>query len=165
MCLSCLIVSGLNFHGPGLVLSESTRYYPVAEVEETVAVPLKWELGDKTLVQIDLSSLNPESGSLDVMTLYKYLVTLERVKRVTTYDLSYSECARKLQGAGDSFDVKPKNAHAYKCMPDLTKAMTCKTVFFNSAQVIESGKGLLTVFRFRSLDLLSSRSFCIFVSK
>ena len=122
------------------------------EVDASVAVPLKWELGDKTLVQIDLSSLNPETGSFDVMTLYKYLVTIERQKRVTTYDLSYSECARKLQGAGDSFDVKVKNAHAYKCMPDLSKTMTCKTVFFNSFQVVQAGHGLVTVFRFRSLN-------------
>ena len=122
-------------------------------MDETIGVPLKWDLGDKTLVQVDLSSLNPESGSFDVMTLYKYLVTLERVKRVTSYELSYSECARKLQGAGDSFDVKAKNAHSYKCMPDLTKAMTCKTIFFNSFQTIEAGHGLVTVFRFRSFIL------------
>ena len=115
------------------------------------AVPLKWDpLGDKTPIQVDMASLNPEQGgSFDVMTLYKYLLTLERVKRVTSYEISYSKCTRKVEGGQDNFLVEPSTPHACKCMADLTKALTCKTIFFNSAAVIAEGVGLISVFRFR----------------
>ena len=128
------------------------RYVPAQEIEDDLFVPLKWEpSGDKTLIQVDMASLNPEQGgSFEVMSLYKYLLTLERIKKVTSYELSYSKCSRKVDGGQDSFQVEASSSQSYKCLPDLQKSLTCKTCFFNSAKVIEDGAGLLVVFRWRA---------------
>ena len=72
-------------------------------------VPLRWPIGDKTLVQIDNSSVNAEDTSTSIMTLYRYMTMLERVKRVSSYGLSYSQCTRN----GVEFKVELSDPHKY----------------------------------------------------
>ena len=47
-------------------------------------------LKEKTIVQIDMSTLQPDSTTFDTMSIYKYLLLLEKHKKVTAYDLSYA---------------------------------------------------------------------------
>ena len=105
--------------------------------------------GDRSLVQIEMSSLQPENAGFEVMTLYKYLVTLERTKRITQYDVSYSEVSRRVGSGQDGFDVAQKNGHMYKTMADVSKPATCKTFFHDSAKVIKDSTSLQAIFRFR----------------
>lgn len=122
---------------------------PLTAESEGKNVPMEFPEGDRSLIQVDMSSLQPENTGCEVMSLYKYLVNLERSKRVTQYDVSYSEITRK-QGPGqDGFEVSQKNGHMYKTMADLTKALTCKTFFHDSAKVIKDSLGLQAMFRFR----------------
>ena len=44
-------------------------------------LPLTWERGDKSLVQIDHSSINPENTNFEVMSLYRLLVLLEKKRK------------------------------------------------------------------------------------
>ncbi|CAL1152126.1 unnamed protein product [Cladocopium goreaui] len=73
----------------------------------------------KLPIQIDMQSLNADMTSFDIMSLYKYLTTVERQKRVTTHSVSYTEITRLSSSSGqDSFKVEPKNAHFYQTIPD-----------------------------------------------
>lgn len=96
------------------------RYQPVVSGEplDEKSVLLKWEQGDKTPVQIDMSSLNPDNSSQEVMTAYKYLTTLEKQKKVTTYEISYSNVSRCSDSNGDGFKMEVKSAHLYRTIPD-----------------------------------------------
>ena len=108
-----------------------------------------WKKGDKTLVSIDMSSLNPETVGFETMSIYKYLVTIEKQKRVTKYDISYSECKRAGNGGGDSFDISVKNGHSFKTLADTSKALTCKSFFHESFTRVEASSVIETIFRFR----------------
>ena len=130
------------------------RYVPwdpnMDDAEKGKHVNLHWDQGDRTIMQVDMSSLQPESTAYETMTAYKYFLLLEKHKRVTTYDVSYSTCVRKPGGSGpDGFELGPKDPHCYKTQVDLTKTLTCKTIFWDSAFKIEQSKGLISVFRFR----------------
>ena len=118
-----------------LVILQPVRYIPTSEVpaeEEARAVPMKWAQGDRTAVQIDMSSLNPESNTFEVMTLYKFLVTLEKQKRVTSYAISYTECARAVESGNDTFKVELKTPHGYKTLPEpwLCQPRCCENLRF-----------------------------------
>ncbi|CAK9000441.1 unnamed protein product, partial [Durusdinium trenchii] len=129
------------------------RYVPVepgASAEEEGKYPgLDWEDGDKTTIQVDTSSLQPESTAQETMTIYKYLLMLERTKKVTEYSLSYSVRTRRATSGADGFDIAAKNKHTYKTLPDLSKPLTCKSVFHDCAPRVKASKACLTVFRFR----------------
>ena len=126
------------------------RYQPfdaAATDDEAKSVKLSWSEGDKTTVQIDMSTLQPDSTTFDTMSIYKYLLLLEKHKKVTAYDLSYTQCSRV--SGSEGFNIAPKDLHVYKTMPDLTKALTCKSVFWDCALSVKKSHGLLDVFRYR----------------
>ena len=130
------------------------RYFPydasVTPEEEGKQVKLSWDEGDKAIIQVDMSSLQPESNALETMTVYKYLLLLEKHKRVTSYEISYSTCKRRDSASGgDGFEIAPKELQVYKTTPDLTKQLTCKSVFWDCFAKVKSSSTLLTVFRFR----------------
>lgn len=129
------------------------RYAPydasVPEAEQGKYVKLSWDDGDKTVVQIDMSSVNHESTVAELMTCYRYLLMIEKTKRVTSYDISYTTCSRKVGQGGDGFDIKPQNLHCYQTSPDLSKPLTCKSIFWDSAVKVKESKALMTCFRFR----------------
>ena len=99
-------------------------------------VPVQWPEGDRTPVQIDQSSIdaNASSTSVETMTLYKYLVVLERVKRVSTYLVSYATVERLTADSSDTFKVVPKDLHKYKPVPDMARAISCKRFFGDCEQ-------------------------------
>ncbi|CAK9008227.1 unnamed protein product [Durusdinium trenchii] len=128
------------------------KYQPVVAEESCDAkqnVMFDWSQGDRTAIQVDMSSLNPESSAFEVMSLYKYLITLEKSKKVTQYELSYCEIQRQVDASGDTFKVQPKNMHSYRTMPDTSKPLTCKSAFYDSATRIADSKALLCIFRYR----------------
>ena len=120
------------------------------DAEQGKRVNLHWDQGDLAIMQVDMSSLQPESTAYETMTAYKYFLLLEKRKRVTTYNVSYCTCVRKPGGSGpDGFELGPKDPHCYQTQVDLTKTLTCKTILWDSAFKIEQSKGLISVFRFR----------------
>ncbi|CAE7836491.1 unnamed protein product [Symbiodinium sp. CCMP2592] len=125
------------------------RYVP--EDAPDHGVPVLWPQGDETPVQIDMSSVDPNAAStcVETMTLYKYLVLLERQKRVSTYTLSYSAVERITADNSDTFKIEPKDLHKYKPVPDPAKAVTCKGFFGDCEQTVADSSIVRTVFRFR----------------
>lgn len=119
----------------------------MAAPEEGVLV--EWPDSDKSLISVDHSSINPESTSTEVMTLYRYLVLLERQKKITKYDLSYSEISRLSGSDTDGFSVKINQGHKFKVMNDATKAASCKTWFGDSVSKVETSSTVQKVFRVR----------------
>ena len=111
----------------------------MAEDAPEKGVSVLWPQGDETPVQIDMASIDPNAGSTSVetMTLYKYLVLLERQKRVSTYNVSYTTVERITTDNSDTFKVEPKDLHKYKPLPDPAKAITCKGFFGESEQSIQ----------------------------
>ena len=132
-------ISGLNFR--------DVRFIPAATEEDGLL--FDWPAGDKTLIQIDHGSINPEANNTEIMSLYRYLVLLERQKKVTKYDLSYSDITRQNGGDTDGFQVKISNGHKFKVMNDAGKTPTCKTWFGDSLSMVESSDVVQKVFRFR----------------
>lgn len=111
---------------------------------------VKWKLADKTLIQVDMASLSAENNSFDVMTLYRYLTLLERSKKVTKYDLSYSEVTRASDGGQqDGFDVKVTTPHRFKPIGEGNKAPSCKSFFADCISQVEASNIVEGVFRFR----------------
>ena len=82
------------------------------------------------------------------MTLYRYLVKLEREKRITTYQVSYSEISRSNSDGNDEFQVKVQNGHMYKRTFHTSNAVNCKSFFRNSFKAVQSSHLVMTVFRF-----------------
>ena len=106
-------------------------------------LPLTWEQGDKSLVQIDHSSINPENTNFEVMSLYRLLVLLEKKKKIQKYDVSAGE---------DGFDVSVKSAMKFvsvEVKSENEKARTSKSWFFNNFGKLESSPIIKPVFRFK----------------
>ena len=107
----------------------------MSESPQEAGVELTWSQGDKTLVQIDHSSIVPENGHIETTTLYRVLILLEKTKRVTEFKLSYSQCVREDSGASgqDTFKVTLVEQNKYKCLSESGRGVTCKGFFFPSA--------------------------------
>lgn len=121
----------------------------MAEADLGKYVQLTWDDGDKTMMQIDMASINHESTAAELMSAYRYLLMLEKTKRVTSYDVSYTACKRKEGQGGDGFDIRPHNKHSYLCSPDLSKPLTMKSVFWDMAVKVRESPWVFTSFRFR----------------
>lgn len=110
---------------------------------------LEWPDSDKSLIQVDHGSINPESTNTEVMSIYRYMVLLERQKKITKYELSYSEVSRLSGGDTDGFSVKISQGHKFKTMNDASKAASCKTWFGDSISAVEASTMVSKVFRVR----------------
>ena len=110
---------------------------------------MDWEKGDKTLIQVDHSSISPDNGNTEIMTVYRYLVLLERHKKVTKYDMSYAQVSRLTGTDSDGFSVSANNSHKFRVMNDASKAPSCKTWFGDSIAQVASSNIVQKVFRFR----------------
>ena len=123
----------------------SPRYIPVSYAEE--GLPVEWEKGDKTLIQVDYSSISPENGNTKVMTIYRYLVLLERQKKITQYTISYAEISRQASADTDGFSVKVSNGHTFKVLNNSSKPATCKTWFGDCLTEVAASSTVQKVFR------------------
>eukprot|EP00435_Cladocopium_sp_Y103_P021182 s564_g5.t1 len=123
------------------------KFIPVAAPEEGLL--LEWPDSDKTMIQVDHGSINPESTNTEVMSIYRYMVLLERQKKITKYELSYSEVTRLSGGDTDGFSVKISQGHKFKTMNDSSKAASCKTWFGDSISAVEASPTVSKVFRVR----------------
>ena len=82
----------------------SGKYFP-SDVDDA-GVALVWPRGDQSILQVDMSGLKPETTNIETMTLYKYLYTLERNKKVTEHKFSYSNIKRlESDSEKDKFEV------------------------------------------------------------
>ncbi|CAK9035455.1 unnamed protein product [Durusdinium trenchii] len=128
------------------------KYVPAAELDTSMEgkfVAFDWSEGDRTLLQVDLQSVTPEQSGIETMTLYRYLVMLERQKRVTSYQISYADVGRVQSRAQDSFEITPKNSHLYRTMLDPSKPLTCKSFFHDAYVVCKNSAALMPIFRWR----------------
>ena len=121
--------------------------------EQSDGLAFDWPCGDRTLIQVDHSSISPESTNFEVMSLYRFLVHLERVKRLSEYKISYSDCARKVPttagaNVGDGFNVCIKEAQKYKPLSPDSK-VSAKSFFAPLMGAVESSEIVSKVFRFR----------------
>ncbi len=134
--------------------SDYLRY--IGASEQGPGLIFDWPAGDRTLIQVDHSSISPESTNLEVMSLYRFLVHLERVKRLSDYKISYSDCSRKAPSttgvnAGDGFNVCIKEAQKYKMLASNAPEarVTAKSFFGTLMDAVEASVILTKVFRFR----------------
>lgn len=126
------------------------RYVPAEAAEDSPVVPFGWPEGDATLIQIDMASLQPEATGYETMSAYKYLLKLEKLKKITKYELSYTEAKRcPVENGEDKFEMSVKNAHVYRCLPEKAKQPSCKGFFADLATSVKDGAAAMTVFRFR----------------
>ena len=115
-------------------------------------VQLKWSEGDKTLIQVEMAGLAPANTGFECMTLYRYLLLLEKQKKVTRYELSYTKCTRAPSSDGDladSFKVEIADPHKYKTMPDVDKTLSCKSFFHDLISAVDKSDAAQAVFRWR----------------
>lgn len=57
-----------------------------------------------------------DNTNFEVMSLYRYLVHLEKAKKITKYELSYSSVERKPTSEEDGFTVKLATPHKFKVL-------------------------------------------------
>ena len=129
----------------------ASRYVPTSEAGDGVA--LEWPEKDKTLVQVDQSSVTPESNQIQVMSLYRFLVQLERTKKLSVYQLSYSECTRKptntASGNSDGFEITLKDAQKYKSLAGADRTVTAKSFFAAIMAKVDQSAFIGKIFRWR----------------
>ena len=120
--------------------------------DASVGVEVAWPEGDKTMIQVDLSGICPQNTSCEVMSVYRYLMMLEKQKKVTKYDMSYTKCSRTPTSDGqlsDSFKIEIGDPHKFKTIPDLEKALSCKSFFHGLIGPAKDSEVIVTVFRWR----------------
>ena len=115
---------------------------------------VKWNvLSDKSLVQIDDSTMRQDATSISCMSLYKLLVTLEKVKKATEHRLSYVEVKRKEEGEElDGFHVTIRSAQKFKVLKNQNGQKdqpSGKNVFSRAIESVEGSSFLLVTFRWR----------------
>lgn len=126
-----------------------SRYVPTTDRAD--GIDFTWPHGDKTLVQIDHASIVPENTQVETVTMYKLLILLEKIKKVTAFKVSYSTCAREeaSQGASDSFKIVLTEQNKYKCLSESGKAVKGSNFFHKSIEKVKESKFVTPIFRFR----------------
>ena len=116
---------------------------------------VKWNVtSDKSLVQVDDSTLRADAASVSVMTLYKLLVALEKTKRITTHKVSYLDVKRKEESEEelDGFEVTVRSPQIFKPMKNPSgkeEKASGKNVFSRCMDSLGSSPALVVCFRFR----------------
>lgn len=100
------------------------------------------------MIQVDHSSIDPTSTQLEICSLYKFLTHLERVKKLTQYKLSYTDCSRATSGPAENFTVTIDQESKYKCL-GAEKAVSNKSFFSSCIEAVRSSEVLNAVFRWR----------------
>ncbi|CAE7238938.1 unnamed protein product [Symbiodinium sp. CCMP2592] len=143
----------LGGFGTGKLFELKRKFVPCTE--QCDGVDVKWANGDKTLVQAEMASISPQSGAnvCEVMTLYRYLTLLERSKKISKYELSYSKCTRSAasgsSGPSDAFNIEISEPHKFRVLPNLEQKMTCKSFFHNMIKQVEESDAICPIFRWR----------------
>ncbi|CAK9014208.1 Uncharacterized protein SCF082_LOCUS12250 [Durusdinium trenchii] len=114
-------------------------------------------LKDRTIVQLDETSLREScpTNSVLTMSLYKLIVTIEREKSAPDVKLSYMTAVRKtddtVEAGSDAFELTITQDMRFKCIEDsrASAKTTCKNVFSKCVQACESSTVIGTCFRFR----------------
>lgn len=83
-------------------------------------VGVKFDLpkGDKTTVQLDMSSVDPNQDKVQPMTLYAMLIMLEQKGLMVDHKMSYSRLARKAEAGSDKFEVNIPEKYVYRFLAD-----------------------------------------------
>ena len=93
---------------------------------------LAWPQGDKTMLQVDHSSISADNNHIEVMSLYRLLVLLETNKKVLEHKVSYTDVSRvndANSGSVDSFKVTLAERQKYICLKDTVKVVNMKNFF------------------------------------
>ena len=107
------------------------RYVPQDSPDHGLRVDLE---NDKSILQCDMSGVDPNNSAIDTLSLYRYLLLLERMKKVTKYNFTYMEVARKSgDNAVDGFTVAVTKQMKYRSELSEKKVppMTGKNYFPN----------------------------------
>jgi hypothetical protein len=132
-----------------------TGKYFSADTAEA-GVPLDFEAGDQTWIQVDTNGINPDTTAIETQTVYKYLVSLEKMKKVTDYKMSYLKLKRK-DGAGadvDGFTVEIEKNMKYSSVQigKLSTSTSCKSWYRTNGPAYEKSVGskfMLPIFRWK----------------
>eukprot|EP00438_Fugacium_kawagutii_P016842 Skav203801 [mRNA] locus=scaffold206:687751:698389:+ [translate_table: standard] len=121
--------------------------------DPTPGVAYKMNKGDASLVQFDESSLKPESSNIEVWSLYKMIVQVEKAKRLPKVNVSFLKVTRKADAESlDSFDVEVQVKMKYQPIGAGSGAkITCKNFFkeYVGEKGLDASKFIQPVFRFR----------------
>lgn len=127
-----------------------------AYVSTTDPAPgVKWNVdSDRSLVQIDDSTIRQDASSISTMSLYKLLITLEKTKRITEHRLSYIEAKRKEETEEDldGFNVVARSQQKFKMLRNPSgreEKPSGKNIFGRCVEAVEASPFLLVVFRWR----------------
>ena len=131
----------------------------VKDSETAEGVPYRFPLKDKTVVQVDESTLrdNCSSSSVATMSFFKLLILTERERGVTSHQVSYLSVQRQgddvLEAGMDGFSITPTQQMKFKCISDARNEqknkVTCKNFFAKCIGAVESSSLVGPAFRFR----------------
>lgn len=131
----------------------------VPDSDDSPGVPFSIPEGDKTTIQLDEVSFNPEAQGVSTMSLFKMLVRAEREKGLTQHRVSFLSIERKVDGAieagQDGFDVKVKLPQKFKCMRDPRATdssqdkISMKNIFAKALESTHGSQHIMHLFRYR----------------
>eukprot|EP00438_Fugacium_kawagutii_P035976 Skav213290 [mRNA] locus=scaffold2480:66200:67411:+ [translate_table: standard] len=138
----------------------SGQYVPNAD--GMPGLPVIFEGGDKTKVQLEESSIRKDSTATPCMTFYQLLILVERTFKVNAHKVSYTEVERAADDSGrDTFCVKLTKPMLFKFVDDdreeggeasakkPKKALTGKSIFRTAVEAVNKSPYIQSVFRFR----------------
>ena len=95
------------------------QWVPEAECSEP-GIPLTFQQGDKSTIQLDETSFSPEAQGYQTLSLYKLLLRAEAEKGIMEHKVSFLEIKRKesVQAGEDGFEVSIKTPMTFRCLRD-----------------------------------------------
>eukprot|EP00435_Cladocopium_sp_Y103_P036313 s1407_g9.t1 len=130
----------------------------VPDSDDSPGVPFIID-GDKTTIQLDEMSFNPEAQGVSTMSLFKLLVRAERERGLTQHRVSFLSIERKTDGAieagTDGFNVEIKTPQKFRCMKDPRAAesgqekVSMKNIFSKALESTRGSQYIMPLFRYR----------------
>ena len=141
----------------------------VCDADPSKGIPFEIK-GDRDLVEVDATSLDPSKSGFESNTFYGLLVQLEAAHGVTDHSVTWLKVSREQKGGTDKFNVETQTKMKYKLVsevpeldpegekpkkkrktdkPPEEKKITSKSAFGQCLDVIKNSDALVTAFRFR----------------
>jgi hypothetical protein len=109
---------------------------------------------DSDVILVEMAGLNAADTTIQAMTIYKYIVLLERTKKISKYQFSFFTASREAKNNQDGFKIASSKDMKFVtiALKDAPEKFNAKSFFKTTSKYFESvqnSKFLATRFRYR----------------
>jgi hypothetical protein len=127
------------------------KYVTVDNPEDGYHVSLT---SDSDVILVEMAGLNAADSTIQAMTIYKYIVLLERTKKISKYQFSFFTASREAKNNQDGFKITSTKDMKFitVALKDGSEKFNAKSFFKTTSKYCESlknSKFLATRFRYK----------------